>query len=315
MGSFNSRFSGIKIPRAEVNMEKIGISDQFLENCETYAAVYSRSNHYERLYRRAFEAVGVDYDNVRDILDIGCGSGVNSTVPMLALFNNSRVIATDLSHELLKILQTFVDRETLQDRVACVCTDAMNNYFREASFDVVIGTATLHHLLDPSCAITAAYQALRSGGLAIFSEPFEGCALLGLVFKRICERSVREGLALDERIVAFFKAMRIDLSARIGTDKSEIRFNYMDDKWLFTRTYINAVAEKAGFERVIILSDTSHATHFHDYLVTMIRVGTGLSEDILPDWAWEEVDALDQAFSPEMKEDSLLEGMIILMKR
>jgi hypothetical protein len=69
----------------------------------------------------------------------------------------------------------------------------------------------------------------------------------------------------------------------------------MDDKGLFTPAYLETAAAASGFEPPIILSDTWHEAHFREYTTTMF-------------------DDLERAFSPEMKREPILEGMIVLKK-
>lgn len=75
----------------------------------------------------------------------------------------------------------------------CVGTDAMNNYFRPDSFDMVVGGAILHHPLDGTKALAAAYRALKPGGVALFLEPFEGLAIVRVIFDPFTGRAGREG--------------------------------------------------------------------------------------------------------------------------
>jgi len=314
MGRANPKFQNIYQPEPEIGAAKIGITEQFLSNSQIYHQKYAHSEHMVELFKRSFEAVGFSPKSNPNILDLGAGSGKNSLLPMLTIFDNARFVATDLSPDLLEILRRYVDQEGLSDRVACVCTDAMNSLFTANSFDVVAGVAILHHLMDPALAIRAAYSALKEGGIAVFYDPFEGFGLLGLSFKMILDRAAREHLKLDDVVADFLRAIIIDFDARRGTDKTADRFKYMDDKWLFTRNYFEDVLRSTGFESVKVLARTNHATCFRDLVTDLLRLGLELTPNALPDWAWETIDLLDCSFSPEMKEDLVMEGAIIFKK-
>ncbi|MFL9928019.1 class I SAM-dependent methyltransferase [Paraburkholderia sp. RL18-103-BIB-C] len=305
---------GIFTPEPEIGAEKIGISDQFLANAEDYHQRYSGSEHMKDVLEQAFTHAGVSMASSPDVLDIGTGSGTNSLLPMLSLFDHARFVATDLSPDLLVILRRYVERESLSDRVACVCTDAMNSFFAPARFDMVTGVSLLHHLIDPAAAIKAAHAALKKGGVAVFCDPFEGYGMIGLTFRLILDRATREGLDLNPEAADFMRAMIIDFDARRGTDKSDVRFRYMDDKWLFTREYLEDVACDAGFASVSILPHANNETYFRDYTTVLFRLGRDLKPDALPDWAWDTIDLIDRSFSPEMKSALLMEGSIILKK-
>lgn len=73
-----------------------------------------------------------------------------------------------------------------------MCTNAMNNHFTTALFDLVMGIAILHHLLDPMQALTAAHSALKDGGIAVFFEPFEGLGLISMAFRLIIQQADRD---------------------------------------------------------------------------------------------------------------------------
>jgi SAM-dependent methyltransferase len=305
---------GIFTPEPEVGAEKIGISDQFLANAEEYHQRYSGSEHMKVVLEQAFAHARISFASSPDVLDIGTGSGTNSLLPMLSLFERARFVATDLSPDLLVILRRYVERENLKSRVVCVCTDAMNSYFVPARFDVVVSVSLLHHLIDPAAAIRAAHAALKKGGTAVFCDPFEGYGMIGLAFRLILDRAEREKLDLDPVTADFMRVMIADFHARRGTDKSDIRFRHMDDKWLFTREYIERVAYEAGFASVSILPHANHETYFRAYTEVLFRLGRDLKSDALPDWAWEMIELMDRSFSPEMKSALLMEGSIILKK-
>lgn len=182
LGELDPRMAGIFCPEPEIGVEKVGITNQFLADAEAYHTRYSNARHFTELFQRAFtEAIIIPRKGVA-LLDIGAGSGTNTVTPCLDLFEDCQIVATDLSPDLLRILRRHVAAEGLEDRVACVCTDAMRNFFRAESFDVVVGAAILHHLIDPVQALSAAHRALRPGGFAMFFEPFEGLSALRRAF-------------------------------------------------------------------------------------------------------------------------------------
>jgi SAM-dependent methyltransferase len=314
LGSMDPRLDGILSPEAEIGTAKIGITEQFLGNAETYHTLYSNSAHFRRLFEQAFAAADIAPASNLTVLDIGTGSGTNTIQPCLTLFENCRIVATDLSPDLLRMLRHYVVEQNLEERVICVCTDAMNNFFRPSSFDVVVGAAILHHLLDPVRALAAAYRALKPGGMAFFFEPFEGLSALRVAFDLIIDRAVREALPFDQAARKLLIAMSLDWATRAGSDKSAPHFPYMDDKWLFTRDWMERASRKVGFSDMTIVPHASHATLFRDYTTELLRLGASVGPETLPDWAWETIGRFDQGFSAEMKRDLLLEGTIVLRK-
>lgn len=313
LGASDPRLEGILAPQT-AKSERTGITDQFLEHAETYDAIYSNAAHFQDLFEKAFRATGYSPQPDAAILDIGCGSGANSVVPCLKLFPNCRIVASDLSPDLLRMLRAYLRAEKLEDRVACFCADAMDDHLRPGTFDVVVGAAILHHIINPLQTLKAASNALRRGGIAIFFEPFEGMALLRIAFSLVLEQSGREREPVSEKVANFLKMMIRDIEVRTGTDKSAEFYRYIDDKWLFTRSYIEAAAAAAQFSSVRIVPHAYHATCIHDYVANLLRLGIQERPTALPDWAWTTIDAFDQVFSTEMKADLSFEATIVLQK-
>jgi SAM-dependent methyltransferase len=314
LGTGNPKLRGICTPEPEVGAEKIGISAQFLADAEIYDTRYTHSSYMVELLTKSFAAADFRAGTSFDVLDMGSGSGKNSLLPLLKIAPHGRCVATDLSPDLLEILHRYALKEGLTERIACICTDAMNSHFKPGKFDLVMGIAILHHLIDPLQAIKAAHSALKPGGIAVFFDPFEGFGLIAMAFRMIMQRAERDQLELSPTAHKFMTAMIVDLDARRGIDKSADRFRYMDDKWLFTRTYFEDAAAKAGFHSVRIIARNTSETSIHEYVADLFRLGCQLGSDALPAWAWETVDLMDQTFSKEMKSDLVMEGAIVLSK-
>lgn len=237
LGSQDPLYRGIFSPEAELGVPKQGVSAQFLENAEVYHQKYNNPSSWCNIFNLIFKETGKPQVKKPKILDIGTGSGENTIVPFLRMFDDCEIVGTDISPQLLAMLRRFVVREKLEKRVSCVCTDAMKNFFKAGYFDIVIGGSILHHLLDPTSALRAAFRALKPGGTAIFVEPFEGYGVLRSAFELILERvEAGEGPGVSPEALAFIRAMSRDFEARAGSDKSAPFVPYLDDKWLFTRS-------------------------------------------------------------------------------
>ncbi len=314
LGELDANLGGIYCPIPEIGAEKLGITGQFLDDAETYHVRYSNSAQFTNRFLRAFEKAAIDPRPGLAVLDLGTGSGMNTIVPCLNLFKDCSIVATDLSPDLLRILQSYVVEEGLEEQVACVCTDAMNNFFRAEQFDVVVGAAILHHLIDPVQALLAAQRALKPGGIAFFFEPFEGLGVLRVAFDLILDRARREDIALPAEAQRFLEGMRADWAARAGSDKSADRFRYMDDKWMFTRAWLAEAARASGFYEPVIVSHSSQATLFRDFTRVTLRLFGAPDPDILPGWAWDMIAVFDDGFSAEMKQDLPMEATIVLRK-
>jgi SAM-dependent methyltransferase len=303
-------FEGILIPTPEIGQERFGVTRQFLEDADEYHRKYNATAYFKALLEAAFARCDFTFE-APVILDIGSGSG-NSVFPCLEIFDDPRIIATDISPDLLKILAGHVEDLGHGDRVIPVCMDATRDLYVEESFDLVVGAAILHHLINPEDALRAGLRALRPGGHAIFFEPLEaGHAVLRLAYKEIL--ADRSGQKSDERPALDVLAAQVqDIELRTGTDKSDPVFARLDDKWLFTRSHIEEIALRSGASRVDIQPLHVTATPFSDQTRTNLRLAAGLPPEALADWAWKILQEYDTAFSQELLNDLAISGTIIL---
>jgi SAM-dependent methyltransferase len=315
LGDTEPAFRGIFTPEPELGAEKLGVSDQFLANGADYHRKYSNAEYFLFLFNKVFRRTRKPQGSGLKIFDIGTGPGVNSIQPCLELFPDCKIVATDLSPQLLAILRDYVVASGLEDRVATVCTDAMRDYVKPGAFDMVVGTAILHHLFDPVVALKAARRALKPGGLAIFSEPFEGYVLLRVMFENILAHAERDETLepkLTEATVTVMRTFISDFKLRSGRNKTDPVFNILDDKWLFTRNYFEEAAMLAGFKLLDIVSVHDHSRYlFREIVKSMLRLGAGVTPEEIPDWAWAHVDIFDDSISHDLKQDLVMEGMVV----
>ena len=290
------------------------ITDQFKANAEEYHRRYAASDHFEKLFRQGLEASGIKVAERPLILDVGSGSGVNSIVPCRRLFPGARMVATDLSAELLAMLAGYVLAEGAVDAVVCVKMDAMSETVSPAAFDLVTGASILHHLDSPERGVAAAGRALKPGGHAIFFEPFNGWAVVRLAFERILAEAALRGEALDPPVEAALTGLVRDVAARSDPDTSDPAFHALDDKWLFSRTRVQAMARAAGFETVRFVPHNTHKTLYRDIAAVHLRLASGRSDLALPDWAMTILDGFDAAITAHAKQEQMLEATIVLTK-
>ena len=333
--------AGIYIPESEVGIAPVGVSGQFLEDAGVYHRQYASTAYFKLLISDALKRIRMPAASPV-ILDIGSGSG-NSVFPCLELFPDCRIVATDLSPNLLKILLDHVNgAATSAGRVVPVCIDATHDHYAEQVFDFVLGAAILHHLIDPGAAIAAASRALKPGGYAVFFEPFEnGNAILRIAYAEILARAdtdtgTRDAPAaqpgwlqrlrgstppakqnaaeLPDDVREMLRAMVDSLTLRSGTDKSAPIFRQIDDKWLFTRSYIEQRARAAGFDEVQIYPIHDVQQPFSNQTAVNLSLAAGATRERMPAWAWEILDYYDRVFSLELKRDLFIEACIILKK-
>jgi SAM-dependent methyltransferase len=290
------------------------VSDQFRASAGDYHARYAASDHFEGLFRQALAATRANIAEAPLVLDLGSGSGVNSVVPSLRLFPGARIVATDLSAELLAILADYLAHRDAQDQVTCVVMDAMGEHVSAGEFDLVTGAAILHHLVYPRRGIEAAARALKPGGVAIFFEPFDGYGVLRLAYQRILAEASLRWTRLDPRIRRTLQAMVKDIAARTTPDPTRPGFADLDDKWLFSAEVIEHIARDVGFAKVEILPHNDHASLYRDTAQVQLRLESGLDTVEFPGWALDILDEFDAAIPLWAKRRTMLEGTIVLTK-
>lgn len=110
----------------------------------------------------------------KTVLDFGCGSGLNA---LMLAHRDARVIAFDISDSLVQLARERMRCHGMADRARCFVASAHELPLGDASVDVVVGAAILHHL-DLDAAARETWRVLRVGGRAIFEEPVRNSRLL-----------------------------------------------------------------------------------------------------------------------------------------
>jgi ubiquinone/menaquinone biosynthesis C-methylase UbiE len=124
---------------------------------------------FEQVAGKLRKALGEDVGRVGDTLEIGAGTGYFSL--NLALAGAARrVTCTDISPGMLRVLDRNARRLGIDARTAAC--DAAALPFADASFDLVLGHAVLHHLPDLEASFAEFRRVLRPGGRIVFAgEP------------------------------------------------------------------------------------------------------------------------------------------------
>lgn len=285
--------------------DSTSLSQEFLGGAATYDARYFDGDYLLSPLGEAFAAI--DLPRAPVVLDLGSGSG-SSVVPTLKLLPLAQVVATDLSPQLLHLLRRRLLDAGLAARCAIVRVDlSRENLLRDNSFDLVIGNSILHHLLRPDELLRQLFRWLRRGGHAIFIEPF---AAGQFCFALLCEL-----LAGNAAQVPGLSAVA-DLLRRVANDirvrlSRAVPYEDLEDKWLFTREYLETAIAGLGEVSVVPL-DASPGLLVRE-MKKLLRHGLGLEDTNLPAWIWQQVQAWDAAYAPLAQELPLL-GRIILKR-
>jgi 2-polyprenyl-3-methyl-5-hydroxy-6-metoxy-1,4-benzoquinol methylase len=135
--------------------------DKYKEKDQRNAHLRGKSRAYEH-YRRLFNNVCN-----KKILDFGCGDGWMS---IELAKEGASVWGIDISTELLKKAIKNTKQYKVSSRAAYAKMAGEELEFENSSFDLVIGSAILHHV-DVHLAVKEIFRVLVPGGKAIFIEP------------------------------------------------------------------------------------------------------------------------------------------------
>ncbi len=131
------------------------------------ATAYDEMDHsgVNQLFVDDFLATG----SSGDILDLGTGT---AQIPVLLCkaCEDCRVLAVDMSAEMLDIAHYNVALADLEQRVVLDRADAKQMPYEDEAYDAVISNSIVHHIPEPSAAIAEAVRILKSGGRIFFRD-------------------------------------------------------------------------------------------------------------------------------------------------
>jgi SAM-dependent methyltransferase len=292
--------------------QKKGVTDQFLAHAETYDDRYFKSPYWRYLVERGLTFAKINRASVTRVLDIGSGSG-NTVLPALEYLTNAAVIASDISPQLLKILFRHLSRsEHARRDVGLYCFDLHKDVFEPESFDLVIGGAVLHHMVDPNAALKNAARWLRPGGQIILYEPFDyGAHIFAVLFQLMVDLLNDSSDPNDQQCVNTFRAFRQDIEARLGVPVVKPWTANLDDKWYFNLTYLRELAASLKLQGPLIYPLTDNFDrHFNNNIKGMMSASGDSALTIRAD-AQALIDEFDQGISHQLKTKMIIEGIVV----
>jgi len=111
------------------------------------------------------------FEEVHDVLDVGCGVGHWAQVLASALPADVRVIGVDRDPSWVDKANERAASRGLSDRFRYQLSEAQALPFPDASFDLVTCQTLLIHVADPGAVIAEMARVARPGGLVLAAEP------------------------------------------------------------------------------------------------------------------------------------------------
>jgi len=106
-----------------------------------------------------------------DVLDVGCSQGITD---ILIAREGFHVFGVDISEETIESANAYRNSETkeVQARIKFEAGDFLEKEFGNQSFDSVIMSEVLEHLVQPALFVEKAHKLLREDGIFIVTVPF-----------------------------------------------------------------------------------------------------------------------------------------------
>ena len=116
------------------------------------------------------ESLGDDNETL-EIVDLGAGTA-RIPIQLVESSERVRVVATDMSANMLDIARVNVELAGVTDRIMLCLADSKQTEFDNDRFDVVISNSLVHHVPDPGSVIAEAIRIVRPGGLIFMRDLF-----------------------------------------------------------------------------------------------------------------------------------------------
>jgi 2-polyprenyl-3-methyl-5-hydroxy-6-metoxy-1,4-benzoquinol methylase len=199
--------------------------------------------------RTFLEHAGIQTLSSARMLDVGCGLGdLTYGLSCCGAVTDCDIFAIDHSVRSLRVLQRSLPGSA-PNRIHLSTQDVSKLCFPDEYFDLIVGSAVLHHILDYPSFLKTVYGLLRAGGKAVFAEPFLGGYLMP---------SLMLALAVDQLKISATELRRPqygmcdfiiqDTAFRIRHEGDLSALDVLSDKHYFRAEQLSELACSIGFQ-------------------------------------------------------------------
>jgi len=138
--------------------------EEYHKNSRLQKRILSNSNF---TYYYLIDTLNRNLKKVRNVLDIGCGTGA---IDFYLAHKSIFVTGVDISKKAIQIAKKNSKKLNLDRKTKFVVSEFPYTKINK-KYDLIICSEILEHIRDDSKAVEVVYKLLKSGGLAIFSSP------------------------------------------------------------------------------------------------------------------------------------------------
>ncbi len=214
------------------------VMDTAKEACDYDAMDHSEVNRrFAADFLAALAAAGLRSDV--EVLDLGTGTA-QIPIELCRQSPTLRVLAIDLSAQMLRLAAENVARAGLTDRIQLQQVDAKRLPFADGHFAAVVSNSIVHHIPEPLATLAEAVRVLRKpGGLAFFrdlSRPRDDAEVRHLVDTYAANCNAHQRKLFDDSLRAALSVSDIRaLISQLGFDGQSVQPT-TDRHWTWSAT-------------------------------------------------------------------------------
>ena len=189
------------------------------------------------------------------VLDVGCGLGdLSYGLASSHRLEDCDIYAFDHSIQSLRVLLRSITASS-RNRVHVSTQDASALCFPDECFDLIAGSAVLHHILDYRAFLRWGFRALKAGGTAVFMEPFlDGYFLPSLFLSIAVDQLGLNDSDLKRPEFGMCRYMIDDTSFRMQHEDDVTALDALTDKHYFRNDRAAELAYSLGFRRISFIN-------------------------------------------------------------
>ena len=180
----------------------------------------------------------------RRALDLGCGTG-NLTMALIVERLAEQCVGLDISGKMIALAR---EKARAFPQCGFIEGSATQLPFPNASFDVCVGDAVLHHLVRVQDCLSEVFRVLTPQGFASCNEPSrDGYAFFELIIRSIADSLRRRDRSLDNYL-DFLRFVR-----EHEGDEAALEAYPLPDKHVFSVSTLESLACRTGFRSIKVV--------------------------------------------------------------